>query len=107
MSIKLVVSLRNLVINVGMLKTHSEAFFQAGSKRPWFVLELDSLVFDGEFIAVGRMRADLDSSIKACVVVPLGPLIQQLRQRLAAEEIQTLQPEITFPPLGIAKGASR
>lgn len=107
LTLKVVAALRDLGMNIGMLKTHSKSFFDACSQRPWFELELHSLVFDGEFITMGRMDAGLDLPIKARVVVPLGPLIQQLRQRLAAEEVQTLQPEITFPPLGIAKGASR
>ena len=107
LTLKVVAAFRELGMNVGMLKVHSQDFFVTCSARPWFELELDSLIFDGEVISLGRTTNESDRSKKARVVVPLGPLIQQLRQRLAAEEVETLQSEITFPPVGIAKGASR
>ena len=105
LALKVVTQIHGLGVNVGDLVSHSTEFFKACSQSAWFGLEDKVLVFDGQTMELLNASEEGVWARQTRIAVPLGPLIRQLRQRLSEEE--PTQPEITFPPLGVAQGRSK
>ncbi len=104
LALKVVARLHALGISVSQLKLHAEKLFQACSRSAWFGLEDKVVVYDGQTLEMVVVGADGHWSEVVRVAAPLGPLIRQLRQRLSEEDSNPAQPEIAFPPLGVAQG---
>jgi hypothetical protein len=104
LALKVVTQIHGLGVNVGELVSHSAEFFKACSQGVWFGLEDKVLVFDGQTMELISLCEEGDWGRQTRIAVPLGPLIRQLRQRLSDEEPNSTQPEIAFPPLGVAQG---
>lgn len=106
LALKVVAELRDLGMNIGVLKAHADEFFEKCSARPWFDLEKNVLEFDGRSMKLAPKRSE-PSPYGMRVIIPLGPLVRQLRQRLSEEERLVIQPEIVFPPVAVAKRGAR
>ncbi|QIL19749.1 MerR family transcriptional regulator [Thermomonas sp. HDW16] len=107
LALKVVTQIHGLGVNVGELVSHSVEFFKACSQGAWFGLEDKVLVFDGQTMELVSASEEGSWAQQTRIAVPLGPLIRQLRQRLSEEESSPAQPEIVFPPLGVAQGRSK
>lgn len=107
LALKVVTQINGLGVNVGELASHSAEFFKSCSQGAWFGLEEKVLVFDGQTMELVSASEEGGWARQTRIAVPLGPLIRQLRQRLSEEESHLAQPEIVFPPLGVAQGRSK
>lgn len=107
LALSVVTKLNALGVSVGHLQGHAEGLFEACSSAPWLSLRDRVLLFDGstfELVGVGAPNQRDDIS---CISVPLSPLIRQLQLRLSGEDAFPAQPEIRFPPLGVAQRSSK
>ena len=107
LALSVVTKLNALGVSVGHLQDHAEGLFAACSSAAWLSLRDRVLVFDGvtfELAGIGdpSLRGDVP-----CISVSLSPLIRQLQLRLSGEEVVPAQPEIRFPPLGVAQRISK
>ena len=69
----------------------------------WFGLEDKVIVFDGESIELTSVAADPKWDKRPRIVIPLSPLISELRKCLSVEEASP-QSNLVFPPLEVLKG---
>jgi len=106
LALKVVARFHALGISVSQLKPHADKLFLACSHAAWFGLEDKVLVYDGHSLEMVATGAEGHWSQEVRIAAPLGPLIRQLRQRLSEEDPRPSQPEIVFPPLGVAQGRS-
>lgn len=99
--------LTDLGVSVGHLQGHAQDLFAACSSGAWLSLRDRTLIFDGQaFELAGADSPDLRDG-NPYISVPLGPLIQQLQRRLSGEDAIPTQPQIKFPPLGVAQRSSK
>lgn len=89
-------------IRVGSLTSIAEALFDVCNRSPWPVLERAKLIIDlpnadlilrGEFTETPTNRPS--------IIVPLAPVIAQLREQLLAASNDDEQPSLRFPPVEI------
>lgn len=100
--LSVVTKLNSLGVSVGHLQDHAADLFTACSSGAWLSLRDRTLLFDGRtFDLVDRLSAGREGI--PCISVPLGPLIRQLQLRLSGEDAVPMQPQIKFPPLGVAQ----
>lgn len=107
LALKVVSQLRSLGLKVGQMTPHALALFAACSQSAWFGLEDKVLVFDQDSLEMVPAAKEGGGAHQTRVVVPLSPLIHELRQRLSEEETPRSQSEIAFPPVGVAQGATK
>ncbi len=107
LALKVVSELRDLGLNVGQIAPHASALFAACSDGAWFGLEDKVLVFDRQAMELVPAAKEGGWAQQTRVAVPLLPLIRELRQRLSEEEVPAKQPEIAFPPVGVAQAGTR
>lgn len=103
LSLKVVAQLHALGIQVRHIAPHANALFLSCSQVAWFGLEDKAIVFDGESIELTSVAADPKWDMHSRIVVPLGPLICELRRCLSLEEPHP-QSDLVFPPLELLKG---
>jgi DNA-binding transcriptional MerR regulator len=105
LGLKVISQFHALGVPVRNIAPHASKLFDACSGA-WFGLEQKVMVFDGQALEV--LLAPQESSLmaRASVVVPLRPLINELRQRLSEEEDSSPQTEIAFPPIGMPRERS-
>lgn len=107
LALSVVTKLNALGVSVGHLQDHSKDLFRACSSGAWLSLRDRTLLFDGQaFELVGAGAPGQREGIP-CISVPLGPLIRQLQLRLSGEDVVPTQPQIKFPPLGVARRSSK
>jgi len=104
LALKVITRLHGLGISVSQLKPHADTLFQICSQAAWFGLEGKVVVYDGQALEMVAAGAEGCWSQEVRIAAPLGPLIRQLRLRLSEEDPHPAQPEIAFPPLGVAQG---
>lgn len=85
------------------LKPSAKTLFEACSEGAWFSLTDKVVVFDGETMELISLNQETNWVRRARVLIPLSLLIDELRNSLS-EEMRPAQPEIVFPPLGVARG---
>lgn len=107
LALKVVTQLHSLGIGVGQLKSVAVDLFEACSQGVWSNVENKVLVFDGRAMELVPTGEDGRWAQQARIAVPLKPLVQQLQQRLSGDEGRSAQPEIVFPPLGVAHGRTK
>jgi hypothetical protein len=107
LALKVVTQLHGLGIGVRQLKPVAADLFKACSQGVWSSLEDKVLVFDGQIMEVVTIGDEGRWAQKVRIAIPLKPLIEQLQQHLSEEEVRPAQPEIVFPPLGVARGRSK
>lgn len=107
LALKVVTQLHGLGIGVRQLKPVAADLFKACSQGVWSSLEDKVLVFDGQTMEVVTIGDEGRWAQKVRIAIPLKPLIEQLQQHLSEEEVRPAQPEIVFPPLGVARGRSK
>ena len=107
LALKVVAQLHRLGISVRQLKPVAPDLFEACSQGVWSSVENKILLFDGHAMEVVTMGQEGRWTEQIRIAVPLKPLIEQLQQRLSEEEVRPAQPEIVFPPLGVAQGRSK
>jgi len=107
LALKVVTQLHGLGIGVGQLKSVAIDLFEACSQGVWSTADNKVLVFDGRTVELVTTLEDGRWIQQTRIVVPLKPLVQQLQQRLSGEEGRPAQPEIVFPPLGVAQGRAK
>lgn len=105
LSLKVVAQLHALGIQVRHIAPHANALFLSCSQGAWFGLEDKAIVFDGGSIGLINAATDQQWSMRPRIVVPLRPLISELRQCLFVEEAHP-QSDLVFPPLGMSGGRS-
>lgn len=104
LSLKVVVQFQALGVSVGHLKPFASELFRLCSRGAWFFLEDKVLVFDGKTLAL--VLSGVEAELKAAnaqIVIPLAPLVRQLRLRLSEDEVKPSQAELVFPPLSVAQ----
>ncbi len=106
LALKVVTHFRGLGLNVRQLTPHAERLF-AVCQGAWFGLEDKVLVFDGAAMEVVTAGEEGGWANQSRIAIPLGQLLQQLRQHLSGEQVLSAQPEITFPPLEVAQGRAK
>lgn len=103
LSLKVVAQLHALGIQVRHVAPHAEALFLSCSQVAWFGLEDKAIIFDGESFELTSVATDPKWGMRPRIVVPLGPLISELRACLSVEEASP-QSNLAFPPLEVLKG---
>lgn len=106
LALKVVTALHGLGIQVRHLTPHAQALFDACSQGAWFGLEDKAVAFDGSSVTLVLASEDRRASEKARVLVPLRPLIGELRRALSDGEGTPAQSDIVFPPMGVGKARS-
>ena len=106
LALKVVTCFHGLGISVSQLRPYADELFRACAQAAWFGLEDKVVVYDGQALGIVVAGAEGRWSQEVRIAAPLGPLIRQLRQRLSEDDPRFAQPEITFPPLGVAQGRS-
>jgi len=106
LALKVVAQLHALGVQVRHLTAHAEALFRSCSQGAWFALNEKAIVFDGTSIALVNALDDRKWALRARMVVPLRPLIAELRESLSDEEGRPTQSDIVFPPMGVSGGRS-
>jgi hypothetical protein len=94
-----------LGVPVRTVAPHAAQLFDACAGA-WFGLEEKVLVFDGEALEVIVTAEGSNLTARPRVLVPLRPLIRELRQRLSEEDSGATQPEISFPLVGLPQERS-
>lgn len=107
LALKVVTELHGLGIGVRQLKACAADLFEACSQGVWSSVENKVLVFDGQAMEVITIGEEGRWARQTRIAIPLKPLIEQLQQRLSEEGGRPAQPEIVFPPLGVAQGRSK
>ena len=102
LALKVVSQLHAFGIQVRYLSPHAERLFKI-CQGAWFGLEGKTILFDGQELDLVEQER-LVWVTHSCISVPLQPLIHELRRSLSEEESRPQQPEIPFPPLGVAQG---
>ena len=103
LALSVVTKLNALGVSVGHLQGHAQDLFAACSSGAWLSLRDRTLLFDGQaFELVGADAPNRRHGLP-CISVPLSPLIGQLQRRLSGEDAVPTQPQIKFPPLGVAQ----
>jgi len=105
LSLKVVAQLHALGIQVRNIAPHADALFLSCSQVAWFGLEDKTIVFDGVSIELTNVVSDSRSDTRARILVPLRPLISELRKCLSLEDAHP-QADLVFPPLEVANGRS-
>lgn len=103
LSLKVVAQLHALGIQVRHIAPHAEALFLSCSQVAWFGLEDKTIVFDGVSIELTSVASDSKPDTRSRIVVPLRPLISELRKCLSLEEAHP-QSDLVFPPLEVVNG---
>lgn len=106
LALKVVAQLHALGVQIRHLTPHAEALFQSCSRGAWFSLDDKAIVFDGASIVLTSAQDDRKWALRARTVVPLRPLIAELRQSLSDDEGHPAQSDIVFPPMGVSGGRS-
>ncbi|MEP1729851.1 MAG: hypothetical protein ABJJ54_06870 [Sulfitobacter pontiacus] len=90
-------------IRVGALTPIGEALFDLCNRSPWPVLERSKLIIDLPNAAL-LLRSELTETPtdKPSIVIPLAPVISQLREQLLAAGSEDEQPSLRFPPVEIS-----
>lgn len=100
LALKVVAELHALGIQVRHIAPHATALFEVCSQSAWFGLSDKAVTFGGGAISItGSVDARVPT--RACVVIPLKPLIAELRQALSDEEMIPAQSDIAFPPMRV------
>jgi len=107
LALKVVAKLHGLGVSVGQVKPFAIDLFKVCSQGVWSSLENKVLVFDGQVMDVMTVGDEERWAKLPRISIPLKPLIALLQQRLSEEEIRPAQPEILFPPLGVAQGRAK
>jgi len=102
LALKVVSKLHAFGIQVRYLTPHAENLFKV-CQGAWFSLEDKTLLFDGQELELVGQEA-IAWVRQPRIAIPLQPLIHELRRSLSEEHSRPLQPEIPFPPLGVAQG---
>jgi hypothetical protein len=94
-------------LSVSALKTVEVQLFDVVQTQHWTVLERGSLSFapsagEATFIE-GRSAAAKDCAI---ILLPLGPVISELRVALTGMEVLDAQPSLHFPPVAVTPEAA-
>lgn len=101
LALKVVAELHGLGIQIRHITPHAATLFEVCSQSAWFGLSDKAIAYRASSISItGIAEAWLPT--QACVVVPLRPLIAELRQSLSDEETVHAQSDIAFPPMRIA-----
>lgn len=103
LSLKVVARLHALGMQIRHIAPHAEVLFLNCSKAAWFGLEDRAVVFDGELVELTSVANDQKWDMRSRIVVPLLPLITELRQCLSIEEPHP-QSDLLFPPIEVLKG---
>lgn len=106
LALKVIAQFHALGIQVRYLAPHADALFLSCSEGPWFGLDNKAIIFDGASIALVGPTVDQKWGCSTHIVVPLRPLISELRQSLSSESVHPTQSDIVFPPFGVSKGRS-
>ncbi|MBN8791020.1 MAG: MerR family transcriptional regulator [Stenotrophomonas nitritireducens] len=106
LALKVVAQLHTLGIQVRHITRHADALFDACSQSAWFGLSDKVIAYGGDSVSITGV-SEARHPTQACVLVPLRPLIAELRQALSNEETVPAQSDIAFPPMrvGTAKSA--
>lgn len=107
LALKVVVELHTLGVSAGALQAHSTALFKACSRGAWFALQDKALVLDATGLQLVGLDEIAGAGRRTQLVVPLAPLIEDLRVRLSDDAPRQTQAEIAFPPMGVARGKSQ
>ena len=107
LALSVVTELHALGISVGHVRDHAEELFAACSNGAWLSLRDRILLFDGQAFELVGSDTGAQRQDRPCVSVPLGPLIRQLQLRLSGEDVFPAQPQIKFPPLGVAQRSTK
>lgn len=102
LALKVVAQFHGFGIPVRQLKPNAEALFDACAQGAWFSLADKAVVFDGNSMEMMNSSQEARMSRRARVLIPLAPLIDELRSSLS-EEMRPAQPEIVFPPLEVVR----
>lgn len=106
LALKAVAALHGLGIQIRHLTPHAQALFDACSQGACFALEDKVIAFDGSSVTLVHAFDVRRASEKARVLVPLRPLIDELRGALSNDEGTSAQSDIVFPPMGVGKARS-
>lgn len=107
LALKVVTQLHRLGMGIRQLQPVADDLFKACSQGVWSSVENKVLVFDGQNMDVVTIGDEGRWAQRVRIAVPLKPLIEQLQQRLSEEEVLPSQPEIVFPPFGVAQVRSK
>lgn len=107
LALKVIACLRDLGMEVRQMKPFAVELFAACSRGLWESMENKVLVLDGSALEIVASGQEARWADQARIVVPLKPLIVQLRQSVSEERTRPAQPEIVFPPVGVIQGRSR
>lgn len=107
LALSVVTKLNALGVSVGHLQDHAEGLFKACSSCAWLSLRDRTLLFDGQTFELVGAGSPIQGEDIPRISVPLGPVIRQLQLRLSGEDVVPGQPEIRFPPLGVAQRSSK
>lgn len=90
-------------IRVGTLTSIGEPLFEICNRSPWHVLERVKLIID---LANGSLQLRNEfaevASDKPIILIPLAPLIEQLREQLLTASGEDEQRSLRFPPVEVA-----
>lgn len=105
LALKVVAQLHTLGIQVRHITPHAVDLFEVCSQSAWFGLNDKAIAYRGNSISITAV-SEARLPAQACVLVPLRPLIAELRQAFSDEETVPTQSDIAFPPMRVGSAKS-
>ena len=93
-------------IQVGALAAVSAALFDHCAKQSWAALERTILILELPRIRIEFVSEQVNPQVASIgIIVPCGPIISDLRERLLPSEDNVSQGSLRFPPRVVASAA--